>query len=299
MSDFGQSSAIEQTNNLISEGMDNARATREHNRSVVNTYNQKINTINNKKDAVGVSSKTADTGEEGLSGVQTAVATGQELKKAYNMGVGSYLKSQPAEASKSLSSAFQAGKQALGMGGAEKANKYIPVSQRTLGGARSTAEAERTGEDMGVVSGVFKKGLGAITSLPDKQVAGLAKGLGAFTGVAGAALTGVEDIASGSFGTNDAGGKATGIDKAENIGSLVSGGLDAMALAVPILAPVAGVADLVEGGLSLAKDASDKQSALQSASKTKDQETESGAGEIASAGSQGQIAGTSTANRMY
>lgn len=301
MSDFGQSSAIEQTNNLISEGMDNARQTREHNRSVVNTYNQKINNINNKKDAVGVSDKTADTGLEGVSGIQTAVATGQEAKKAYQMGVGNYLKSQPQEAGKALSSAFQSGKQALGLGteATKGANRYIPVSQRVMGGARSTAEAERTGEDLGVVSGVFKKGLSAITSLPDKQVAGLAKGLGAFTGVAGAALTGVEDIASGSFGTNEDGGKATGIDKAENIGSLVSGGLDAMALAVPILAPVAGVADLVEGGLSLAKDASDKKTSLQDASKTKDQDTETGAGDITSAGSQGQIAGTSTANRMY
>jgi len=46
MSDFGQSSAIEQSNNLISEGLSNARETREHNRQVMNTYNTKINSIN-------------------------------------------------------------------------------------------------------------------------------------------------------------------------------------------------------------------------------------------------------------
>ncbi len=301
MSDFGQSSAIEQSNNLISEGLSNARETREHNRQVMNTYNTKINSINTKTDAVGVSDKTEDTGETGLAGIQTAVATGKEVKTAYQMGVGNYLKSQPGQAKEAFQSAVKTGKNAFGFGaeeGARAANRYIPVGQRVMGGARSAAEAERTGEGMGVVSGVFKKGLGAITSLPDKQVSGLAKGLGAFTGIAGAGLTGIEDLASGSFGTNDKGGAATGVDKSANIASLAAGGLDAMALAMPVLAPVAGVADIVSGALGIAKDVSDKKDTKADALSTKNQDTEQ-SDSVVSTASSGQIASSSTQSRTY
>ena len=301
MSDFGQGSAIEQTNNLLSETMSNAREAREHNRQVMNTYNQKINAINTKTDAVGVSDKTEDTGETGLAGIQTAVATGKEVKTAYTMGVGNYLRSQPGKAAEAFTSAVKTGKNAFGFGaeeGAKAAAKYIPVSQRTLSGARSTAAAAEAGDDMGVVSGVFKKGLGAITSLPDKQVAGLAKGLGAFTGIAGAGLTGVEDLASGSFGTDEKGNAATGVDKGANIASLAAGGLDAMALALPVLAPVAGVADIVSGALGIAKDVSDKKEAQGDALSTKKQDTESSS-DVVSTGSSGQIASTSTQSRTY
>ncbi len=296
MSDFGQSSAIEQTNNLISQGMDNARATREHNNNVLDTYNAKIKAINNKKDMVGISSKTEDTGETGLSSIQTLAATGKEAKAAWGMGVGNYLKSQPQATAENLKGAFGAAKSAFGVGTAPvKTAKYIPVGQRTMGGARSTAEA---GEEMGVLPGVFKKTLGAITDLPDKQVAGIAKGLGAFTGIAGAGLTGIEDIASGSFGGSD-GKDATGLQKSANVSSLVAGGLDAMALAVPILAPVAGVADIVSGAMGIAGDVSGTKKAKSDAGATKDQNTESGAGDIVSAGSSGQIASQSTQQRTY
>ena len=296
MSDFGQSSAIEQTNNLISQGMDNARATREHNNTVLDTYNNKIKAINNKTGAVGLSSKTEDTGETGLSSVQTIAATGKEAKAAWGMGVGNYIKSQPAATAENLKGAYGAAKSAFGVGTAPvKTAKYIPVGQRTMTGARSTAEA---GEEMGVLPGVFKKTLGAITDLPSAQVSGIAKGLGAFTGIAGAGLTGIEDIASGSFGGSD-GKDATGTQKAANVSSLVAGGLDAMALAVPILAPVAGVADVVSGIMGIAGDVSGSKKAKDDAGSVKDQNTEAGDGDIASAGSSGQIASQSTQQRTY
>ena len=302
MSDFGQSSAIEQTNNLISQGMDNARATREHNNNVLDTYNAKIKAVNNKTDAVGVSSKTADTSETGLSGVQTLAATGREAKAAWGMGVGNYIKSQPAATAENLRGAFSAGKSALGIGTAPArgaaAAGYIPVANRTIGGARSTAQAAEEGGDMGVLPGVFKKTLGAITDLPDAQVAGIAKGLGAFTGIAGAGLTGIEDIASGSFGGSD-GKDATGLQKSANVSSLVAGGLDAMALAVPILAPVAGVADVVSGIMGIAGDASGTKKAKNDAGTLRDKNTEAGDGATVSTGSAGQIASSSTQQRTY
>ena len=297
MSDFGQSSAIEQTNNLISEGMENARNTREHNRSVLNTYNTTITNINNKKDAVGVSDKTADTGEESVSGIQTAVAFGQEINKARKMGATGYLKNIPQEAMSNIQGALKAGKDAMGVG--QSSARDALTAGRSSVVLSNPGSLEQSGEELGFTSGVFKKGLQAITDLPDKQVAGIAKGLGAFTGVASGALTGIEDLASGSFGTDEKGKPARGVDKAENIGSLVAGGLDAMALAVPVLAPVAGVADVVESGLSLAKDKADKAEDIDTATKTKQQDMETGTGAIASAGSQGQIAGTSTAQRTY
>ncbi len=295
MSDFGQSSAIEQTNNLISEGMDNARQHREHNNAVLNTYNTKINQINSKKGALGVSDKTEDTGETGLAGIQTAVATGKEVKSAYQMGVGNYLKSQPSQTAENLRTAFESTKSAFGVGTAPtKTAKYIPVGQRTMTGARSTAEAS---EEMGVLPGVFKKGLKTITDLPDKQIGGIAKGLGAFTGIAGAGLTGIEDIASGSFGGTD-GKDATSLQKTANKSSLVAGGLDAMALAVPVLAPVAGAADLVSGIMGIAGDVSGKQASLKKAGAVKQADTETGES-VVSAGSEGQIADTSTQQRTY
>ena len=297
MSDFGQSSAIEQTNNLISEGMENARNTREHNRSVLNNYNTTITNINNKKDAVGVSDKTADTGEESVSGIQTAVAFGQEINKARKMGAVGYLKNIPQEAMSNIQGALKAGKDAMGVG--QSSARDALTAGRSSVVLSNPGSLEQSGEELGFTSGVFKKGLQAITDLPDKQVAGIAKGLGAFTGVASGALTGIEDLASGSFGTDEKGKPARGVDKAENIGSLVAGGLDAMALAVPVLAPVAGVADVVESGLSLAKDKADKAEDIDTATKTKQQDMETGTGAIASAGSQGQIAGTSTAQRTY
>lgn len=295
MSDFGQSSAIEQTNNLISQGMDNARATREHNNNVLDTYNAKIKAINNKTDAVGVSSKTADTSETGLAGVQTLAATGKEVKAAWGMGVGNYLKSQPSATAENLKGAYGSVKNAFGVGTAPtRTAAYIPVGKRTMTGARSTAEA---GEEMGVLPGVFKKTLGAITDLPDAQVTGIAKGLGAFTGIAGAGLTGIEDIASGSFGGSD-GKDATGLQKSANVSSLVAGGLDAMALAVPILAPVAGVADVVSGIMGIAGDVSGTKKAKDDAGASKTQNTETG-GQIASASSEGQVADSSTQQRTY
>ena len=297
MSDFGQSSAIEQTNNLISEGMENARNTREHNRQVLNTYNQTINNINNKTDAVGLSDKTADTGVEGVSGVQTAVAVGQEINKMRQMGATGYLKNIPQEALSNVKGALKAGKDAMGVG--QSSARDALTAGRSSVVLNNPGSIEQGGEELGFTSGVFKKGLQAITDLPDKQVMGIAKGLGAFSGIAGAGLTGIEDLASGSFGTGEDGKPAKGIDRAENIGSLVAGGLDAMALAVPVLAPVAGVGDLIEGSLSLAKDASDKQESIDTATKTKQQDTEQGTGAIVSSSAEGQIASTSTAQRTY
>lgn len=297
MSDWGQSSAIEQTNNLISEGLSNARETREHNRSVINNYNQTINAINNKTDAVGVKQKTADEGSEALSGIQTAVAVGQEAKKAFNMGVGNYLASQPGQIADNLKGAVRAGKDAFGIGtsparaGLIEGAEGVPL--RDAEGLRSLAPA---GEDLGFKSSIIQKGLQTITDLPDKQIAGLAKGIGAFTGIAGAGFDALEDISAGSFGGDK---DASGISKTADKASLVAGGLDAMALAVPILAPVAGAADLISGGLAIGADLADTKSAKDKAKTTEQTNMEQGTSNVVSQGSAGQVATSSTQSRSY
>ena len=298
MSDWGQSSAIEQTNNLISEGLSNARETREHNRSVINNYNQTINAINNKTDAVGVKQKTADEGSEALSGIQTAVAVGQEAKKAFNMGVGNYLASQPGQIADNLKGAVQAGKDAFGIGTTATTSLRqgaFPLSLGQLGqdAERSLAPA---GEDLGFKSSIIQKGLQTITDLPDKQIAGLAKGIGAFTGIAGAGFDALEDISAGSFGGDK---DASGIAKTADKASLVAGGLDAMALAVPILAPVAGAADLISGGLAIGADLADTKSAKDKAKTTEQSNMEQGTSNVVSQGSAGQVATSSTQSRSY
>ena len=153
MSDFGQSSAIEQTNNLISEGMENARNTREHNRQVLNTYNQSITNINNKKDAVGVSDKTADTGEESVSGIQTAVAFGQEINKARKMGATGYLKNIPQEAMSNIQGALKAGKDAMGVG--QSSARDALTAGRSSVVLSNPGSLEQSGEELGFTSGVF------------------------------------------------------------------------------------------------------------------------------------------------
>jgi hypothetical protein len=297
MSDWGQSSAIEQTNNLISEGLTNARATREHNRSVINNYNSTISAINNKTDAVGIKQKTADEGEEAVSGIQTAVAVGQEAKKAYQMGVGNYLKSQPGQIAENLKGAVQAGKDAFGIGTSPARTLRQGAFPLSLGqDAENLRSLAPAGEDLGFKSSIIQKGLQTITDLPDKQIAGLAKGLGAFTGIAGAGFDALEDISAGSFGGDK---DASSISKTADKASLVAGGLDAMALAVPILAPVAGVADLVSGGLAIGADLADTKSAKDKAKTTEQSNMEQGTSNVVSQGSAGQVATSSTQSRSY
>ena len=296
MSDWGQSSAIEQSNNLISEGLANARETREHNRQTVATFNQQISNITNQKTAGILPTKAGDEGAEGLAGIQTAVAVGRELKTASTMGFGNYLASQPGQTADNIRSAIQTGKQAFGLGTSSARDALIAGG----GGAvmNNVGNLSQTGESLGIIPGAIKKGLSAITDLPDKQIAGLAKGLGTFTGIAGAGFTGLEDIASGSFGGSDGAG-APSMEKTANKASLVAGGLDAMALAVPVLAPVAGVADLVAGGLGIAGDIASSAQKKKQAKTTETGDLTTGTSSIVSEGSAGQLASSSTQQRTY
>jgi len=296
MSDWGISSAIEQSNNLISEGLSSARETREHNRSVVASYNQQISNITNQKTAGVLPTKAGDEGAEGLAGIQTAVAVGRELKSARTMGLGNYLASQPGQTAENIRSAINTGKSALGLGTSSARDALIAGGQGAV--MNNVGNLSQEGESLGVLPGAIKKGLSAITDLPDKQVAGLAKGLGAFAGIAGAGFTGLEDIASGSFGGSE-GKDATSTFKTANKASLVAGGLDAMALAVPVLAPVAGVADLVAGGLGIAGDISESSMKKQQAKTTEQSNLSTGTSNVVSEGSAGQIASASTQQRTY
>jgi len=72
-----------------------------------------------------------------------------------------------------------------------------------------------------------------------------------------------------------------------------------MALAVPVLAPVAGVADLVAGGLGIAGDISESSMKKKQAKTTEQGNLSTGTSNVVSEGSAGQIASTSTQQRTY
>jgi hypothetical protein len=68
---------------------------------------------------------------------------------------------------------------------------------------------------------------------------------------------------------------------------------------VPILAPVAGVADLVSGGLAIGADLADTKSAKDKAKTTEQSNMEQGTSNVVSQGSAGQVATSSTQSRSY
>ena len=83
----------------------------------------------------------------------------------------------------------------------------------------------------------FKKVGGVVSKLPTKQLGAVAdvagKGLGIFS-----AGEGIADLVKGG---------EDGEEKAKDIGDVVAGGMDVASMALPVLAPVAGIASLISG----------------------------------------------------
>lgn len=120
------------------------------------------------------------------------------------------------------------------------------------GGAAGTGGAE----------GIIKKIGGGLSDMPVKQLGAVAdigaKGIGIY-----GMVSGIADLA---------GGHTSGLDKAKDVGDIVAGSLDTAALAVPILAPIAGVASLIAGIGDIFDSAKEKKASVDTA---KTQETAS------------------------
>lgn len=135
---------------------------------------------------------------------------------------------------------------------------------------KATAEGgEEAGEAAKASGGLVEMGIkkvgGVMSNLPVKQLGAVAdvagKGLGIFN-----AGEGIADLVKG---------KETGEEKAKDIGDIVSGGLDVAAMALPVLAPVAGVASLISGigDIFSAKDKAKADTTTEQTTKTKNTET--------------------------
>jgi len=103
---------------------------------------------------------------------------------------------------------------------------------------KATAEGKEEEEASGGLAELaFKKVGGVVSKLPTKQLGAVAdvagKGLGIFS-----AGEGIADLVKGG---------EDGEEKAKDIGDVVAGGLDVASMALPVLAPVAGVASLISG----------------------------------------------------
>ena len=308
MSDFGRSNAIEQSNNLISSGLSNAREARVYNQAQKTSFNTSINTIKG-KDATG---KAEAGGKEGATTAGAIVSSGKQISAVKSLGLKGYAKSQPAQISENLSAFKEGTKSAFGMGTkAETASKGAPLFSSGPGPGRSLDVVKGGAEDLGgavgkggvdegtgLIEGIAKKALGGFTDLPTKQIGALAKGAGAFASIGGGVLTGIEDIASGSTGGTE-GKSATGMYKASGDMSMIAGGLDAMSMAMPFMAPVAGIADVASGIMSIAGEASEAKAKKDKATADYNAGKESAPANVISQTAKGDVASQSTAQRTY
>ncbi len=304
MSDFGRSNAIEQSNNLISSGLSNAREARVYNQAQKTTYDNSINTIK-AKDTTG---KVESGAKEGATTGGAIVSSGKQFKAMSDQGLKAYAKSQPEAVSQNLSAFKEGTKSAFGFGAKEPTGAPLfssgPGPGRSLDVVAGASEDLRNaghnsaGEGGGLIEGMAKKALGGITDLPTKQIGALAKGAGAFASIGGGILTGVEDIASGSTGGTE-GKEATGMYKAGGDMSMIAGGLDAMSMAMPFLAPVAGIADVASGIMNIAGEASEEKHKADLASKQYTAGKETAPANVISETAKGDVASVSTAQRTY
>lgn len=104
---------------------------------------------------------------------------------------------------------------------------------------KTTAEGGEEAEEAsgGLAEYAFKKVGGVVSKLPTKQLGAVADVAGKGMGILSAG-EGIADLVKGG---------EDGDEKAKDIGDVVSGGLDVVSMALPVLAPVAGVASLISG----------------------------------------------------
>jgi hypothetical protein len=128
------------------------------------------------------------------------------------------------------------------------------------------------GAEGGIAGGVIKKVGKFVSDMPSGQLSAASDIAGKGVGFFGAGKA-IYDDTQGDWK------KDTTLQKAGNIGDMVAGGLDALSIAMPVLAPFAAVAGIVSAGLDIAGDETAEKGKEVAAHKADVQE--STAGEIA------------------
>ena len=254
------------------------------------------------KDKTG---KEEDEGVEGLKGAGLTAGIVSEGKSVGAIGMRNYMKAQVPMA-KSNYAGFKSG---MGIGQKPSTAQSRPnyfglenpeVGDKDMVDLYKSTKAEAQGG--GLAESFGRKVLKVATDLPDSRVGEIAKSGGAWMGAIGAGVAGIEDISSGHIGgTLSDGGAVSEWHKDANIGSLISGGLDIAGAFIPALAPVAGLANVITGAMSVAGDEADKakEKADATTANTQSQQSVRMPDMRASALSQGQVANLSSSQRAY
>ncbi len=301
---------LNQANASLSFGDNWNESARQHNDQVISKYND---TISQAKTTLSYK-KGFGEAQEGVSGASAGLQTAKIVGQARNFdsdiagfgkgkGVSGYF--SPFTQGQVLKARFKQGQSkfqtALGGEGADvssaramnlkrtgtaMADRYSqpirdasdPEVAKASAGVFKVGEAEETS----VAGGFIKKGLKFATDMPTKQVGAIAdiggKSLGVFSGAKA-----IYDDTQGDWK------KDTTLQKAGNVGDMIAGGLDALSVAIPVLAPVAAVASVVSAGVDVAGAEQSEKTQESTAGKTQSQGL-TGYKVAPSLGSQGSIA---------
>ena len=157
----------------------------------------------------------------------------------------------------------------------------------TAGGGmylKGTGDAARLGGKAGLMETALKYG----TDIAPKQIGAMADVAGKGMGVFGAGEA-IYDRFNGDYA------KDTQLQKAGNTGDMIAGGLDALSLAIPVLAPVAAVASIASAGLDLIGAGQQKTQAITKA-KTKELGAYQSSKRTPGEASEGKIASAQVSN---
>ena len=107
--------------------------------------------------------------------------------------------------------------------------------------------AKGGGAEGGVAGGIIKTAGKFITDMPEGQLGAASDIAGKGLGLFGAGKA-IYDDTQGDWK------KDTKLQKAGNVGDMIAGGMDALSVAIPVLAPFAAVASIVSAGVDMAGD---------------------------------------------
>ena len=131
------------------------------------------------------------------------------------------------------------------------ASKVVDDSEAGKAVAKASGgllSAEKGSAEGGVAGGLIKKAGKFVSDMPEGQLGAVADIGGKAIGV-GSAIKGIYDDASGGWS------KDTTSQKVANVGDIIAGGLDAVSMAMPMLAPVGAVASAISSGLDIGAQA--------------------------------------------
>jgi hypothetical protein len=129
--------------------------------------------------------------------------------------------------------------------------------------------AKGGGAEGGVAGGIIKKAGKFVSDMPAGQLGAVSDIAGKGLGLFGAGKA-IYDDTQGDWK------KDTTLQKAGNVGDMIAGGMDALSIAMPVLAPFAAIASFVSAGLDIAGDEKSEATKVAAAHKANVQETQTG-----------------------